>query len=236
MSDPIISVIIPVHNGGHYLAAAIDSALEQTRLPDEVIVVDDGSADGSAAIARSFGPPVRVLTQANLGPAAARNLGVVQATGDLLGFLDADDLWLPDKLTRQVALLQNDPSFEAVLGGVENFVSPELDAVQRHSLGRSASQSGAHHIGALLVYKAAFQRIGAFDERWRHGEFIEWWARAMEFGLRTVVLGDLVLRRRLHAHNMTRCEQDGRQTYLPMLREVVARRRAQPGHSEGQVE
>ncbi|MBK7919373.1 MAG: glycosyltransferase family 2 protein [Chloroflexi bacterium] len=103
MSDPIISVIIPVHNGGHYLAAAIDSALEQTRLPDEVIVVDDGSADGSAAIARSFGPPVRVLTQANLGR-PQRAAWAWPATGDLLGFLDADDLWLPDKLTRQVAL------------------------------------------------------------------------------------------------------------------------------------
>ncbi|PDV97074.1 glycosyltransferase family 2 protein [Candidatus Chloroploca asiatica] len=220
-----ISVIIPVYNGERFLAEALQSVLDQTLPPDEIIVVDDGSTDNSATIARSFGSPVRVLTQANLGPAAARNLGVAHTTGDLLAFLDADDLWLPNKLARQLHVLQDDPTCEAVLGGMENFISPELDEYQHQMLARSANQGGTHHVGTLLIRRAAFQRIGPFDERWRHGEFIEWWARAMQFHLSYVALPDLVLRRRLHAHNLTRREQDGRREYLGMLRELIAQRR-----------
>jgi glycosyltransferase involved in cell wall biosynthesis len=96
-----ITAIIPVHNGERHLAEAIQSVLAQTLPPGEIIVVDDGSTDASAAIAQSFGAPVRVLAQPNLGPAAARNLGLAHATGDLLAFLDADDLWTPNKLARQ---------------------------------------------------------------------------------------------------------------------------------------
>lgn len=226
MTSNQISVVMPVYNGGQHLAAALESILGQVPSPNEILVVDDGSTDNSATIARSFGSPVRVLTQANLGPAAARNLGVAHATGDLLAFLDADDLWLPDKLARQLHVLQDDPTCEAVLGGMENFISPELDEYQHQMLARSANQSGTHHVGTLLIRRAGFQRIGPFDERWRHGEFIEWWARARQLYLSYVALPDLVLRRRLHAHNLTRREQDGRREYLGMLRELIAQRRA----------
>lgn len=215
------TVIIPVHNGERYLAAAIRSVLAQTHPPAEILVVDDGSTDASASIARAFDPPVRVLTQANLGPAAARNLGVAHATGDLLAFLDADDLWLPDKLARQIQVLQDEPACEAVLGGMENFVSPELAETDRQAMAPSADTSGAHHVGTLLIRRAAFQRIGAFDERWRHGEFIAWWGRAGQAGLTHVVLPELVLRRRLHMDNLTRREQDGRQAYPTLLREHI---------------
>ncbi len=214
-----ITAITPVYNGERYLAKAIRSVLDQTLPPDEIIVVADGSTDASAEVARAFGPPVRVLTQANLGPAAARNWGVAHATGDLLAFLDADDLWLPDKLARQVQVLHDAPACEAVLGGVENFISPELDDRQQQMLTRSAGQHGTHHIGALLIRTASFRRIGMFDDRWRHGEFIEWWARAGRLALCHTILPELVMRRRLHANNLTRSEQDGRREYLTMLRE-----------------
>jgi glycosyltransferase involved in cell wall biosynthesis len=152
---PLITLIIPVYNGERYLAKAIHSALSQTLPPTEVLVVDDGSTDGSAAIARSFGPPVHVLTQANLGPAVARNLGAVHAAGDLLAFVDADDLWSPEKLAHQVRTVQNDSSIEAVLGVVENFISPKLGDNQRQALIRSTRQSGSHHVGALLIRREA---------------------------------------------------------------------------------
>ncbi|MBX3001087.1 MAG: glycosyltransferase family 2 protein [Caldilineaceae bacterium] len=226
MSSPTITTIIPVHNGERYLAAAIHSVLDQTLPPHEIIVIDDGSIDGSRTITRSFGPPVRLLTQANLGPAAARNLGVDHATGDLLAFLDADDLWTPEKVARQVSALQCQSTLEAVLGQVENFISPDLDQDQHNSLFKSATQTGELHIGALLIRRDTFSRIGGFDTRWRHGEFIDWWARATRLGLNYTVLPDLVLRRRLHTTNMTRREQNGRREYLALLREQLGRRRA----------
>lgn len=222
---PTISVIIPVYNGERFLVEAIRSVLDQTLPPDEIIVVDDGSTDDGAAIARSFGSPVRVLTQANLGPAAARNLGVAHAAGDLLAFLDADDLWLPDKLARQAQMLRDDPACEAVLGRVQNFISPELDESEAARLVKTAAQTGDMHVGALLIRRDAFLRVGWFDARLRHGDFIDWWARASQLTLAYAALPELVLRRRLHDDNLTRREQAGRRDYLALLRQHLARQR-----------
>ena len=232
----MIGAIIPVYNGARYLAEAVCSVLDQSLPPTEILIVDDGSTDDSAAIARSFGSPIRVLTQANLGPAAARNLGISHATGDLLAFLDADDLWLPDKLVRQAQVLRNDPACAAALGGVANFVSPELNETQCRLLARAAVQTGDVHVGALLIRREAFHRIGDFDTQWRQTEFVEWWARAMRLNLHYVIVPELVLRRRLHADNLTRRERAGRQEYLQMLREQLAQRRALAGQMSEQPE
>ena len=96
----MISCIVPVYNGERYLAETLQSILGQRVGPLEVIVVDDGSTDGTAGVARRFGSAIRVLHQTNAGPAAARNLGLSEARGDFVAFLDADDLWKPDKLAR----------------------------------------------------------------------------------------------------------------------------------------
>lgn len=98
-----VSVVIPCYNGAAYLRETLESALAQTHAPLEVIVVDDGSTDDSAAIAESFGPPVRVIRQENRGESAARNVGVRASRGDWIAFLDADDLWDPCKLEAQLA-------------------------------------------------------------------------------------------------------------------------------------
>jgi glycosyltransferase involved in cell wall biosynthesis len=218
-------VIIPVHNGERYLAEAIQSALAQTLPPAEIIVIDDGSTDGSTAIAQSFGPPVRVLTQPNLGPAAARNLGVQHATGEPLAFLDGDDLWLPEKLAYQAQFLVDNPSCQALFGRMENFITPELDERQAALLAKSAAQSGEMHVGTLLIHRTTFLRVGYFDTGRRHGEFIDWWGRARQLGLTYAILPELVMRRRLHADNLTRREQDGRREYLALLRQNIARQR-----------
>lgn len=220
-----ISVIIPVKDGECYLAAAIDSVLAQTYPPTEIIVVDDGSTDGSAAIVREYGDPVQLVRQISRGPAAARNVGIRQAAGDIFAFLDADDLWMPDKVARQLEMLSSNPAYEAVLGHVENFLSPDLDATQRQSLARAAQQNGDVHVGALLVRRSAFARVGYFDEQWHQSEFVDWWGRALQARLRYAILPALVLRRRLHMHNLTRCEQTSRHEYVAMLRQHVVRQR-----------
>lgn len=105
--NPVVSVIIPCHNAEHWLAETLESALAQTLRQREIIVVDDGSTDGSLAVARKFEERgVRVVTQRNAGAAAARNTGLKLALGDYLQFLDADDLLAPDKLSLQVQLLR----------------------------------------------------------------------------------------------------------------------------------
>jgi len=111
-----VTVVIPCYNGAAYLGAAIESALAQTHAPLEVLVIDDGSTDRSLDLARSYGPPVRVISQSNQGESVARNRGIDEARGDWIAFLDADDVWRPQKLQRQLAMTAAD-----VLGVHTNF-------------------------------------------------------------------------------------------------------------------
>lgn len=105
MSAPLVSVIIPTYNRAATLKRTIDSALAQTYRPLEVIVVDDGSADGTETVMRSYGDRIHGIVQANGGPSAARNAGAKAAKGEWLAFLDSDDVWRPEKIARQVELV-----------------------------------------------------------------------------------------------------------------------------------
>src|SRR5712692_8045370 len=116
-SDPFfVSVIVPVYNGEAFLAEAVDSIQRQAYQPLETIIVDDGSTDGTAGIAARFKDNVRYVYQSNNGPPAARNKGLKMARGNVIGFLDADDLWSENKLELQLAYLAEDSSVEIVLG------------------------------------------------------------------------------------------------------------------------
>src|SRR2546421_5434831 len=107
MSDEgTVSAVIPVYNGETYVAEAIASTLNQTRPPIECIVVDDGSTDATRAVVGAFSEPVVYVRQARGGVSAARNRGARLARGQLVGFLDHDDVWLPTKLERQFEALQ----------------------------------------------------------------------------------------------------------------------------------
>jgi glycosyltransferase involved in cell wall biosynthesis len=117
---PSISVVIPVHNGELYLAEAVDSALAQTHRPAEVVVVDDGSTDGTAEVAAGLGAAVRYVHQRNRGPGGAMNRGVALARGEYVAFLSADDVWEPEKLAGQMAALVADPSLDLVFGHVQH--------------------------------------------------------------------------------------------------------------------
>lgn len=116
-----VSVVIPCYNAEAFIGETIESVLRQTRAVDEVIVVDDGSRDSSAEIAESFGDPVRVVRQENRGECGARNRGVKEARGEIIAFLDADDLWHPEKIERQLAYFDEHPGVGAVTTSASAF-------------------------------------------------------------------------------------------------------------------
>lgn len=221
-----VSAVIAVYNGERYLAAAIESAIAQTAPPDEILVVDDGSTDGSAAIARGFGGLVRCLPGPHAGLSATLNRGVAAARGAHLAFLDADDLWVEDKLAIQTRALAADPALDAVFGHVEQFVSPDVAPEARPALPEAMRVAPGYLAGALLIRADAARRVGPFDPQWQVGNFVDWYLRAREAGVRDAMLTDVVLRRRLHADNMGIRERESRRAYARILKHALDRRRA----------
>src|SRR5713101_8372569 len=171
---PLISVVIPCYNAEAYLAQAIESALRQEAGLLEVVVIDDGSTDGSAGVARHFGGAVRYEYQANAGISAARNRGVELSVGRYLAFLDADDVWPEGSLQSRVDILRVHPGTACVFGAVEEFVSPDLheDSGSRIRLAHPAQP--ARLAGSMLIEREAFLRVGFFDPRLTVGETIDW--------------------------------------------------------------
>ncbi len=222
---PLVSVIIPIYNGERFLRQAVVSVLSQEYAPIEVIVVDDGSRDASATIARGFGPPVTCLSQANGGAASARNAGVEASRGELIAFLDADDLWLPGKLHAQVDALSEDPELACVFGLVEHVSEGEEAAgLEVHVAADAAGLAP----GTMLIRREAFFRVGLFKLGLVMGEFLDWYARATELGLHSKVLPQRMLQRRLHAGNTSRGLAASRTDYLHVLRAALERRRRTP--------
>src|SRR3954465_11797921 len=125
MAQPLISVMIGVYNAERYLAGAIESVFAQSYRPLELIVVDDGSDDGSADVARGYGDALTYARQENGGNGAAPHHAVRPPPGELFAFLDADDRFLPQKLEHQFAALEADANLDMVFGHVCEFVSPE---------------------------------------------------------------------------------------------------------------
>ncbi len=222
--SPLISVIVPVYNGRRYLDAALASVQAQTHRPLEVIVVDDGSTDDSAAIAAAY-PGARIVSQPNQGTAAARNHGVRLARGDCLAFLDQDDVWTRDKLAWQAAALAARPDLDMVFGQVRQFFSPDWDAADRPGLYCPSEPLTGYLPSALLVRRAAFLAVGPFDTVWRMGEWAEWFTRARDHGLREWVVPHVVAWRRLHAGNKGLLDGAARGEYARLLKASLDRRR-----------
>jgi glycosyltransferase involved in cell wall biosynthesis len=214
----LVSVIIPVRDGEAYLAEAVLSVFEQTYSHFEVVVVDDGSQDGTAGVLRGFGDAVRAVAQAPGGTASAVNHGIRVARGSFLAFLDADDLWTPRKLELQMAALARDPALDLVFGHVRQF--RDGDAKQGKPVPGLSK-------GTMLVRREAFERVGEFDTSLRLGDFVDWYARATEAGLAREMLPEVLMLRRVHNRNSTLRGGDALVDYARVARAALERRRAQ---------
>jgi glycosyltransferase involved in cell wall biosynthesis len=218
-----VSVVIPLYNAERYVGEAIESVLAQTVAVAEVIVVDDGSTDRGPDIARRYGPPVRCETLSHAGCGEARNRGVELSRSEWLAFLDADDLWTPAKLERQLEAFREDPSLDMVFGHVQQFRSPELEQTPI----KFEIAAGVHP-GAMLIRRDAFMRVGRFSNA-VVAEFFEWFGRAQDAGLRFRMLPDVFMKRRIHATNTVRqLRQEVTSDYAHVLKKMLDRRRQQP--------
>jgi glycosyltransferase involved in cell wall biosynthesis len=230
--NPWVSVIIPTWNRAHFVSAALSSVLAQTFTDLEAIVVDDGSDDGTAGWATTLADPrVRYVRQANQGAGAARNHGVRLARGRLIGFLDSDDLWSPDKLRLQTGFLKTHPDIDMVFGACVQF--GETGHSEASGTPEFSSQPmPAYSSGTLLIRAEALTPAGEFATQWRVGEFMEWYARAQDAGLLETMLPDVVLRRRVHSGNLTAQMAETRHDYARILYAIHTRRQLRHGDAQ----
>ncbi|HUW28695.1 MAG TPA: glycosyltransferase [Sulfuriferula sp.] len=183
-SPPTVSIIIPCYNGERFLAQAIDAALTQTYPQCEVIVIDDGSSDGSAAIMRKYAKRIRIVQQANAGLPAARNAGIRVSTGTYLAFLDADDYWQHDFVEKMVLALETSHSAIAYCGwqnvGLPGgrgapFVPPDYEQLDKLEKMVTGVRWPVH---AALTRREVVEALGGFDSRWSTCEDFAFWIRA----------------------------------------------------------
>jgi glycosyltransferase involved in cell wall biosynthesis len=229
MTSPLISCIVPVFNGACYLRETLDSILQQTYRPLETIVVDDGSTDGTAALVAGYGQQVTYLWQPNAGPASARNLGLGAARGEFIAFLDADDLWHPEKLARQMARFHAGSELDLCVTHIQNFCSPELDdAVVKRRNPRLLQPLPGYTWVTLLARRTLFETIGPLNPALQHADKTEWLLRAAEHGAVLELLPDVLVYRRLHRRNVShRTASASRDEYLQLIKAFLDRRRRQ---------
>ena len=227
MSPATVSIVIPVHNRDRLIADSLASVQAQAGIEAEIIVVDDGSSDGTAAaVAEVAGrdPRVKLLRTPRRGPAAARNAGVDQASGEFLCFLDSDDLCPPGRAARQAGKLSRRPDAAAVVGAILRF-----EAVDDAGLPLPDPRHSPYHDAALhtaMFRTAAFRSYGPLDETLAFAEDVDFFLRLLEADARLILEPEVASFCRDHAGAMTRDVQAKQQGYVQAYARSIARRRA----------
>lgn len=218
---------MPVFNGERFMGESLRSLFAQDYEPFEAIVVDDGSTDGTAAIARSF-PAVRYIRQENQGRGAACNTGVANARGELIAWLDSDDILPPTKLSVQARYLVDHPDVGCVFGR-QTVVLEDFDAPQwmRDEAARSVSKEVP--FVSMMVRRPAFDAAGGFDATYGYAEDRDLGVRLREAGVKIEVVDQVVLHRRYHGTNMVLVDRPKNHPLLRSLKAKVDRGRANPG-------
>lgn len=224
---PLVSTIIPCYNHAEFLPDAVASIRRQNYPAVEIIVIDDGSTDGSAAVAAHLdGPDLHYFHQANQGLPGARNAGLEQACGEIISFLDADDLWHDVNLELQVSLLDGHPETDIVVGYSQKM------RVTGYENGRPVFQplsdpAPALSMNCAVIRRGVFDKVGVFDQKQRYCDDWDWYMRARELGVGIKIHEEVVHYYRRHENNMTNNVDIGNQYTLMMLKKSLDRRRRQ---------
>lgn len=213
MINPLVSIVIPVYNGSNYLAEAVDSALAQTYKNIEIVVVNDGSNDEGATekVAKSYGDKIRYFSKENGGVSSALNLGIENMKGDYFSWLSHDDLYKPEKIEKQVSLIENENDIILCSG----FLIDENDNRMRYKSklikGRFNGRElffefiKGYSLNGLgfLIPKKVFNKAGKFDESMRYLQDLDLWLRIMHFDYIFVCQDEMLVKGRVHINQTT---------------------------------
>ena len=221
---PELSVIIPAYNAELFLAEAVASVRNQTAaISKEILIYNDGSTDNTASVIASLGADIIALggEGTSAGPAVGRNAGLSHAQGRLVAFLDADDLWLPDKLEKQLQVLERAEKPTVVFGEIQEF-----DAG-----GPRGDYQPSALTSACLIERSLAHSVGPLEATLMIGDFADWLARLQAAGAEFDYSAGPVSRRRHHDNNLGRRMVQNRKDYLEVIRRKLARDRQREGNA-----
>lgn len=227
-SEPLVAVVIPALNEAGKIGRVLDKFPRDGRF--EAIVVDDGSTDGTPDILAGFGSKIESVRQANAGPATARNRGIEKARGQYIAFLDADDLWVAAKTETQLRRLASNPELSICTALMQNFWMEDLadEATRMKDTEMARPQAGPSQ--TLLARRDVFDRVGLFDPALRHRDVHDWIVRARAAVLQFDHVDDVLVRRRLHANNLSRSRgTEDAEDLFAILQKKLASRSAPSG-------
>ncbi len=219
---PSLSVIIPCYNQGQYLVEAIESIFKQNVKDLQIIIVDDGSIDETNSILNMLENKLYIecYQQQNQGAAAARNFGIQKANMEYIAFLDADDLWQPQKIQTQFDALETGE--EIIFTGISQFISPELMSKKLKDIQIKNKILPGICPSTYLSRAETFARVGSFNEKLKLGEFIAWYLKAKSLNIRSIVLDAVLAQRRIHKNNTSHLNKEHRGDYLKIIKNRAA--------------
>ncbi len=220
-----VSALIAVYNTERFIAEAIESVLHQTCPPMEIVIFNDGSTDNTGAIIKSFRDRVKYIEGDKVGVTAARNYLLTQAKGDWIAFHDADDIWMPQKLEKQIAFMEENPGMDGCLGLAEQFL--EKGDVIPSNLKKSILEepSAQFYLPNLLIKKKGFRVVGNFICYGKPtGVDSEWFARAKDANIKIGIVNEVLYKRRWHDKNLSHTF-DFDKTMLNILRRSIHRKK-----------
>ena len=216
-----VTVLIPTYNLASYIEAAIESVQNQTYPVSEIIVIDDGSTDDTDKILKDR-QDIRYIKCGHQGVSAVRNRGIAEACGDWIAFIDADDLWTPDKLEKQIRYLDEHPDCPIVFTQYKNFTDiPYEELSERQKLVMDVVSYPC--LVTALIKKEVFDRYGTFILKYSYSEDTEWLKRLSFAGvdLSSQLEEDLYLRRIHHTNTTISHESPGEKEWLSLLAEAI---------------
>jgi glycosyltransferase involved in cell wall biosynthesis len=229
-SGPLVSVIIPTRNYARFLREAIESVLLQDWTEREVIVVDDASDDETPVIVAGFGEAVRGIRREKCGGiSGARNTGLSHALGELICFLDSDDVWLPGALASLVGALVESPTAQVARGNMANVQDAEMAAMVANPEQAAPRAVPGWQAGAMIFRRECFTTIGKFDESLPNAEMVNWVSAARDAGLQFAVVPGLQVLRRVHGNNSVLKASSLLPGYARLVRDHLQRLRAAGG-------
>ena len=232
MNPPLLSVIVPAYNAAQFIADAIDSILDQRYQNLEIIVVDDGSSDGTGSVLPRAESRLRYLRQENRGPAGARNQGLSMARGELISFLDADDLWPANAIDVLTRYLGDHRDVDIAMGRLQYARHVPSSAPGKSRLDPFAEPCVSLSLDAGVFRRAVFKKVGHFDVGMQTSEDIDWFMRAREAGIAIHVVPDVVLLYRRHDQNLTQDRDVSHSDFARALKKSLDRRRLTTGGAQ----